>query len=163
MNKSAPEPHESGYRLYRRKKTPKNKGYCSACDKYKPVSEFFASKKRACGIHFICKPCSYLNNRTSRKKRPRPFMDRHTLKKFNITEEKYREMLDAQGSVYAICGQPETKVQHGNIRQLTIDHDHDTGEIRGLLCASCNLALGNFKDSPENLSNAIDYLMETHR
>lgn len=60
-------------------------------------------------------------------------------------------MKNSQGGVCAICECPDKK-------RLSVDHDHQTGKIRGLLCANCNLALGNFKDDPDRLAKAIVYL-----
>jgi hypothetical protein len=78
--------------------------------------------------------------------------------KYGISYHDYQALLNAQNGVCAICKKPETKMIKNSIATLAVDHDHETGAIRGLLCYACNLGLGNFKDSPENLSNAIDYL-----
>ncbi len=58
----------------------------------------------------------------------------------------------ASSDVCEICGYPP------DTRRLAIDHDHDTGKLRGMLCHTCNLGLGAFKDDPERLMNAILYL-----
>lgn len=84
-------------------------------------------------------------------------------KKYGMTQEAYDALIEKQGGLCAICGLPETATFKGTLRTLCVDHDHDTGAIRGLLCSLCNQALGFFKDSPENLSNAIDYLMGFNR
>jgi len=54
----------------------------------------------------------------------------------------------------AICGKGEAE----NGKALAVDHDHESGVVRGLLCDHCNLALGRFQDSPEILRRALDYL-----
>ena len=61
-----------------------------------------------------------------------------------ITPAEYDAMLADQEGGCAMCGQPETKRQGhgGTLMSLAVDHDHDTGEVRGLLCARCNLLLG---------------------
>jgi hypothetical protein len=79
--------------------------------------------------------------------------------KYGISQQDYEQMLFMQNSVCAICGKPETRTFNGKISPLAVDHNHETGAIRGLLCNLCNASLGGFKDSMENLSNAIDYLM----
>ena len=79
---------------------------------------------------------------------------------FGITLELYDEMFEKQNGVCDICGLPETKVIRGKIVSLAVDHDHETGKIRGLLCHSCNVSLGGFKDSPELLISAIGYLTQ---
>lgn len=75
--------------------------------------------------------------------------------KFKIDQSLYIEKLINSNGVCNICAE---KCSHG--KHLSLDHDHDTGEFRGLLCASCNLALGGFMDSPNILKNALKYLSE---
>jgi hypothetical protein len=75
------------------------------------------------------------------------------LRKFNISLSDYIDKLKNQGGLCKICNQ---ECSHG--KALSLDHDHDTGQIRDLLCASCNLALGGFKDNPEMLRSALKYL-----
>jgi len=77
----------------------------------------------------------------------------HLRREYGITVEEYDEMLAAQGGGCAICGGPQVKRQW-----LAVDHDHATGEVRGLLCDPCNLAVGLFGDDPSTLQRAIDYL-----
>lgn len=62
--------------------------------------------------------------------------DAYLRREYGITLEQYRAMFEAQAGACAICGKPE------NGRVLAIDHNHETGEVRGLLCGTCNLALG---------------------
>lgn len=69
-------------------------------------------------------------------------------------------MLEAQEGVCAICGKPETKP---NAKYLAVDHNHETGVIRGLLCNNCNRALGLLGDNVETLQNAINYLLKHER
>ena len=83
---------------------------------------------------------------------------RNNIRRYGITQEQYDELLEYQGGVCAICYQPETLQIKGKIVNLSIDHCHDTGTVRGLLCRSCNVGLGNFRDNPENLKSAIVYL-----
>lgn len=78
--------------------------------------------------------------------------------KYGITLEQYNEMLERQNGVCAICEQDETRTARGIIRSLAVDHDHETGEVRGLLCASCNQILGFARDNPEVLRSAATYL-----
>ena len=77
-------------------------------------------------------------------------------RKFGITLDDYSSMLEKQNGVCAICGNSEPY----NGYSLAVDHDHGTGKVRGLLCSSCNRAIGLFKDSPELLQKAINYLKE---
>jgi hypothetical protein len=85
---------------------------------------------------------------------------REVCRKVNIDVSYYYEMLETQNGLCKICNNPETRKSRteGKVCQLAIDHCHKTGKIRGLLCHSCNVALGSFKDSIELLQNAINYL-----
>lgn len=93
-------------------------------------------------------------NREQREKRAD--FDRHSnlRRLYGITPEDYDQMVMTQCGLCAICGEPET-VKKG---MLAVDHDHDTGEIRGLLCARCNSGLGLLQDDPERVTSALAYL-----
>ena len=71
---------------------------------------------------------------------------------YGITIERYEEMLEAQSGVCAICNKTDDHFS------LAVDHDHNSGEVRGLLCSQCNRALGLFKDSKQTLVAATKYL-----
>ncbi len=79
---------------------------------------------------------------------------RHLRRQFGITLEQEATLLAAQDNRCAICG--ITRDEFG--RTFDVDHCHDTGRIRGLLCNSCNLGIGKLKDSPALLARAIAYL-----
>jgi hypothetical protein len=73
-------------------------------------------------------------------------------RQFGLEPEEYQSLLDRQGGVCGICKrQPEHTF-------LSVDHDHVTGLVRGLLCQPCNVALGAFGDSVDGLQAAIAYL-----
>lgn len=75
-----------------------------------------------------------------------------------ISLAEHAELLDLQGGVCAICRRPETAARGGRVRLIAVDHDHATGQVRGLLCNACNTALGLFGDDTEVMSAAIEYL-----
>jgi hypothetical protein len=82
------------------------------------------------------------------------------LRRYGLTIEEYDALLAAQGGCCAICGRTEAGGRH---RRLHVDHDHgfahgDKAGVRGLLCTSCNMGLGRFKDDAVNLRRAADYL-----
>ena len=77
---------------------------------------------------------------------------------FGITLEQYQEMLLAQNGVCAICRKPETMIRRGRVQMLGVDHHHESGALRDLLCAACNLLVGHSRESPEFLRAAADYL-----
>lgn len=79
----------------------------------------------------------------------------NNLRKYNLTLDQYDQMLLAQGGVCAICAEPPVKK-----RTLDVDHNHETGENRGLLCGSCNRGIGHFRDDVVFLVNAAIYLLK---
>jgi len=82
--------------------------------------------------------------------------DRWRYRKYGVTPEQYATMLQQQGYVCAVCGRPETNsTGKGGTRSLAVDHDHDTGKVRALLCHACNTALGKF--GPAQLRRLADY------
>src|SRR4030095_3098139 len=72
-------------------------------------------------------------------------------KHYGLTNKQYDKLLESQGGGCAICGRLPGK------RMLAVDHDHDTGKARGLLCYACNSGLGNLQDSADILRKAIIY------
>ena len=83
--------------------------------------------------------------------------------KYGLAGTDYEQMLQDQGGVCAICGEVETrKDRMGVVREgLSVDHDHITDRVRGLLCAACNSALASARDDPRILRAMAVYL-ETH-
>lgn len=77
---------------------------------------------------------------------------------YGITQAEYHQLLALQKGVCAICGNPETGKTYGKVRQLSVDHDHKTGKIRGLLCNCCNRAIGLLRDDMNLLLRATSYL-----
>lgn len=77
----------------------------------------------------------------------------YTLRRYGITAEFYEELLAAQENRCAIC-----KLPPGADKRLCVDHDHDTGKVRGLLCDACNHGIGKFRESATILESAIEYL-----
>jgi len=89
---------------------------------------------------------------------------RHWLKKkYGITIEQFDEILKSQNGVCAICknGNDHLTKWGTKTKRMTVDHNHKTGKVRGLLCHKCNAALGRFKEKTENFRAAILYL-ESH-
>lgn len=81
---------------------------------------------------------------------------KHLRQKYGLTVEDYNQMFDSQGGKCAICG----KHQSEDEKTFCVDHNHDTGAVRGLLCSKCNKALGGFGDSIEMLNRATKYLKD---
>jgi hypothetical protein len=81
-------------------------------------------------------------------------------KKFGITLEEYNQILESQNGVCAICGKEETDTdwRSDKVKQLAVDHNHETGKVRALLCGKCNKAIGLLKDNIQLFQATIDYL-----
>lgn len=77
------------------------------------------------------------------------------LARYGITDEQYQQKLQEQEGVCAICGADKPGRNHENMH---VDHNHSTGEVRGLLCDLCNRGLGYFKDNNQLLRKAAAYL-----
>ena len=77
---------------------------------------------------------------------------------YQITEQKFQVLSQTQNNLCAICSKSGTIEKN---KHLSVDHNHDTKELRGLLCQNCNTGLGFFKDNPELLLKA-SYYLETH-
>jgi hypothetical protein len=74
------------------------------------------------------------------------------MKTYGLNYSSYEDMLSRQEGMCAICTSLEGP-------KLTVDHNHKTGKIRGLLCDNCNKGLGMFRDNPSALASAITYLL----
>jgi hypothetical protein len=134
-------------------------GLCRRCYQRKP------RKKRATchpdrphHTRGLCKNCAYPGRTSDRQER---------MRRWGITMKDVEEQFQAQKSRCAICCLPMTMQRwagHGKSGTYTfaVDHDHQTGLMRGLLCRRCNTGLGNFRDDPKILRRAAGYL-EDHR
>ena len=80
--------------------------------------------------------------------------DAHLRRTFGISAAEFDAMLAVQGGCCAVCGVEQTT----DGRAFRVDHDHETGRVRGLLCHSCNVAIGLLKDDVVVLAQAIAYL-----
>jgi len=81
--------------------------------------------------------------------------------KYGMTLEDFDALLLFQGGVCAVCKRPESMKSNGGtgrLRRLVIDHDHETGKVRGLLCSGCNTGIGLLEDNAEFLEQAVEYL-----
>lgn len=97
----------------------------------------------------------------TRAKKPEEYAKRHRkycLKQnYNLTEEEYTNMLNAQKECCAICG---TDTPTGKWKVFAVDHNHKTGKVRELLCNECNRGIGLLKDNAELLQKAADYILK---
>lgn len=108
---------------------------CSYCNTRQAIDNFYKDKTKRFGYGYECKGCSSL------RRRQRSGM--------NLTAETLMTLQEITGC--EVCGSD---------KNLNIDHNHDTGNVRGVLCSNCNLAAGQAQDSPTILRLLADYLEE---
>jgi hypothetical protein len=155
---------------------------CRKCNQEKSLSEFTKNRTLPSGHTNDCKKCTnaYLKNRRDsnpeiaqrtresgarwRAANPEADKRKYLMRKFNITLEEYKDLLNKQNGVCAICGEKESVLRRAKSGQemLAIDHCHVTGKIRGLLCFKCNTGIGALGDSVEGLERALSYLRKTY-
>lgn len=132
---------------------------CTTCGATKALTEFYKTAKSEDGRAWSCKSCRREAD-TVWRARPENRVRacaRSRKRRYGLEDETYQQMLASQGGVCAICYQPNT-----NGKALYVDHCHDTGRVRALLCDGCNFAIGQMKDSPDRLRSAAAYL-DRHR
>lgn len=102
--------------------------------------------------------------REHRRQRPRQHREAYLRRHYGVTGEWYDQRIREQGGVCAICREPEIIKHHmtGETMLLAVDHCHDTGAPRGLLCSACNTSIGLMKHMPERFRSAIAYL-DSHK
>ena len=132
---------------------------CKVCNKEKPLSSYHKSKIHKLGCRNVCKPCRNKRQKISPEKRKESYSyekNRNTKLKqtYGITYDDYLEMFNEQDSKCLIC----SRHQKDLTLALAVDHCHDTGMIRGLLCGNCNSGIGNLRDDISLLKKAIEYL-----
>lgn len=113
---------------------------------------------------YLCKPCANARATKWNKENPHKLRIRSIKKKYGLSFEKYEEMFKKQDGKCKICNQPEVDRDKNtqNIKFLAVDHSHETGKVRGLLCRKCNISLGILNENIETLKNMIKYLKESH-
>jgi hypothetical protein len=94
----------------------------------------------------------------ARAKNPEYYRNKDLQKQYGVTLEWYQAVLAKQNGVCAICKEPEKAFIRGKLISMPVDHCHETGKARGLLCTKCNRGLGLFSDKIDVLKSAIKYL-----
>jgi hypothetical protein len=157
---------------------------CKHCGETKPLDDFYTDRAAQDGRRPECKACNLARRKAAYRANPRRAIERalqwqadnreryratqreyvasgkkaianrksHRKRKYGLTVEQYDAMLDAQGGVCAICSDKPSDLT------LHVDHHHETGAVRKLLCVRCNNALGLFQESNELFQAAADYL-----
>ena len=139
------------------------KKICTGCKIEKPLSEFYNDKKGLYGKGYKCALCNDSHGKkyaVNNVEKVRQYRRKRFLKaNYSMTVETFEALLSSQGGKCAIC----RKVLVKNIKNKAsthVDHDHNTGAVRGILCAHCNSGLGYFRDNMEFMESAIKYLKD---
>ncbi|EDW9721273.1 hypothetical protein GTR47_004461 [Salmonella enterica] len=112
--------------------------------------ELFPKKGKHKGKQYYRSVCSDCFN--SKQTNPKHYQ---LIRNYDLTLDGFNKMLADQGGVCAIC-----KQTNKNGKALAVDHDHETGDIRQLLCSNCNTGIGLLKDNPQLLIEAANYLIK---
>lgn len=148
---------------------------CRRCSEEKHPMDFYRNSTRKDGLQSDCKACqteirlawtdeqkeAHLQRGYAwRRKNPKKARENHRRNRlkalYGITADEYQLRLNSQAGGCAICGDAGAE---DSSFPLEVDHDHETGRVRGLLCGRCNRALGLLDDSPFRLGCASTYLV----
>jgi len=127
---------------------------CNGCSTTKDLSSFWKGQS-------LCIDCSKERQKTRWDSRsPKKRLEQHLKYKYGVTHAKFMEAWENQHGECAICSSelPDLMTYENRRRGYAIDHNHETGEFRGILCLRCNSLLGMAKDSARVLASAIGYL-----
>lgn len=131
---------------------------CRDCKLSKSVEDFHIDNNNKGGRKNFCKTCSSARQKHNRQKSSSQVRARqriYELRRYGLELQDYEALLVAQGGKCAICGLT------GGDKNLSVDHCHNSGHVRGLLCQSCNTAIGLLQDNPELCQKASVYLEES--
>jgi len=136
---------------------------CTKCKVSKKLNEFYKDTRRKNGVTSWCRECWKFQEAVRREKlgaKGRKNRKLQTLYGINI--QQYQDMLNEQHNLCAVCDNKESIMNQksNKIQKLSVDHNHTTGKIRGLLCTACNKGLGMLKDNPDIVLKGYHYLMK---
>jgi hypothetical protein len=140
---------EQGRQVRERPDVPAHAKYCPKCRQVKDLSCFGSNRAEKSGRATYCKPCHNAAMAAMKAKKYGSVRGYHLERRYGMTEQQVAELSSGQGGYCMICLRR---------RSLHVDHDHGSGEVRGLLCFPCNGGLGQFKDDPTVMRAAVDYL-----
>lgn len=127
---------------------------CPTCGIEQPIANFYTQKRQ-------CRICIRDHQRRFRAARPDYHHGRNLKQRYGITVDEYHAIIASQNFACAICEvEIPDKLEYKGKRPVAVDHNHETGEVRGILCSSCNLVLGYARENTHTLYKAIVYLSE---
>lgn len=129
--------------------------YCKSCNITKPIDEFYLRNKISMVRHSTCKECD--KKRVKENTCPIRKRELQLQRDYGITLNEYNQMLLDQNNQCAVCNTTDPGGKHG---KFMVDHCHNTGKVRGLLCKRCNIALGEVGDNINTLQKMIEYLQQ---
>ncbi len=124
---------------------------CVLCKVEKYLSEFYKHKSGRHGVDNRCKICFTAYRKDYYKDKPEKLREIKVKCLYGLEADEYKKLKKDQKNICKICGK-KTK--------LYVDHNHDTGKVRGLLCHKCNTGIGLLNDNLELLEKAVKYLKE---
>ena len=132
---------------------------CTKCGTSKKLSEFHKRTASKDGKASQCTTCLNTKQLKARTSRPDYTRNANLKARFDMSIEEYNVIFLKQRGKCAICDKAETSTNNkGVIKWLSVDHNHSTGIIRGLLCSNCNVGIGLLQDSVKIMKSAIKYL-----
>lgn len=136
---------------------------CTKCNTERGIDNFAFNKKFPDGLSYWCRTCNAETAKNWRinnpEKRKRGAKRKQLQKHYNLTIDKFEQMLKNQHYKCAVCLKEETaKSADGVIKQLSVDHCHKTNKIRGLLCDACNRAEGFLRSDVDLIRRLADYV-----
>ena len=135
---------------------------CSKCKEMKKREDFFPDERRTSGLFSACRKCYSMDRKTDEQSKG--IENHRLLYRYGITIEDYDRMLGDQDGVCKICKNTTKPKFSNNKNKLSVDHCHSTGKVRGLLCSTCNLILGEIERRNDDvIDNMFEYLKECKR
>lgn len=123
---------------------------CARCRELKPAELYGKRKAAPDGLHPYCRPCNAEYQRANYS--PADARAAQLKTKYGVTPAWYEEQLLRQNDGCAVCG------SDGGQRGLFVDHSHETGVPRGLLCSNCNASLGLMQEDPDRIKGLALYI-----
>jgi hypothetical protein len=127
---------------------------CMTCGEEKLATEFYIRDKKTGRRHSACKECDKARVKARHQANPERTRNNDLKRNYGITLQEHQEMYENQSGRCAIC----KKEGDGKWKKLCVDHNHETGKVRQLLCRRCNMILGQAYDDASLFSEMILYL-----
>jgi len=144
---------------------------CASCKQELPLESFriLVTARDAGRYRHMCRDCERTYSRNYAEEHAEEVFEGHLKRKYGISLAEYDVLMIVQEDLCAICRQPEKRRGSGgkvglrgpktdHIRRLAVNHDHITGQVRGLICHDCNVTMGFLNESPERLAQVLHYM-----